>query len=130
MITDQGIKTLANDEAAKLSGENPDHAQQDLFEHIEKGQYPSWTCYVQTMTAEQAEQASFSVFDLTKVWPHKEYPLRRFGRLVLDKNPENYFAEVEQADFHQLTLFRVLKALLIQFFSQDCFLMVTLIDID
>lgn len=99
MITDQGIKTLTNDEAVKLAGENPDHAQQDLFEHLEKGQYPSWTCYVQTMTPEQAEQASFSVFDLTKVWPHKEYPLRRFGRLVLDKNPENYFAEVEQAAF-------------------------------
>lgn len=99
MIADQGIKTMTNDEAGKKTGENPDHAQQDLFEAIEKGDYPSWTCYVQTMTQEQAEKAPFSVFDLTKVWPHADYPLRRFGRLTLNKNPENYFAEVEQAAF-------------------------------
>uniref|UniRef100_A0A060T260 Catalase n=1 Tax=Blastobotrys adeninivorans TaxID=409370 RepID=A0A060T260_BLAAD len=99
LISDQGIKNLTNDEAGKISGDNPDHAQQDLFESIEKGEYPSWTCYVQTMTPEQAEKAPFSVFDLTKVWPHKDYPLRKFGKLTLNKNPENYFADVEQAAF-------------------------------
>jgi catalase len=99
LITDQGIKTMNNEEAGDLTGSNPDHAQQDLFRAIEKGDHPSWTCYVQTMTPEQAERAPFSVFDLTKVWPHKDYPLRRFGKLVLNKNPENYFAEVEQAAF-------------------------------
>lgn len=97
--TDQGIKTLTNDEAVKMSGENPDHAQTDLYEAIAKGEYPSWTVYVQTMTPEQAEKVDFSVFDLTKVWPHKDFPLRRFGKLVLNKNPQNYFAEVEQAAF-------------------------------
>ncbi|CAN6646724.1 peroxisomal catalase A [Trichomonascus vanleenenianus] len=99
LISDQGIKNLTNEEAGKLSAENPDHAQEDLFSAIKEGNAPSWTVYVQTMTAEQAEKQPFSVFDLTKVWPHKEFPLRRFGKLVLNENPKNYFAEVEQAAF-------------------------------
>jgi catalase len=99
MITDQGIKNLNNDQAVKVTGENPDHAQDDLFNAIAEGNPPSWTCYVQTMTAEQAEKVDFSVFDLTKVWPHKDFPMRRFGKLVLNENPKNYFAEVEQAAF-------------------------------
>lgn len=98
-ISDQGIKTLNNEEAGAMSGANPDHAQEDLFKEIAKGNAPSWTCYVQTMTAEQAKKAPFSVFDLTKVWPHADYPMRRFGKLVLNENPKNYFAEVEQAAF-------------------------------
>ncbi|WPK26829.1 hypothetical protein PUMCH_004191 [Australozyma saopauloensis] len=98
-ISDQGIKTLTNEEAGELSGSNPDHAQEDLFKQIAKGNHPSWTAYIQTMTAEQAKAAPFSVFDLTKVWPHKDYPLRRFGKLVLNENPKNYFADVEQAAF-------------------------------
>lgn len=99
MITDQGIKNLNNDEAVKKSGEDPDHAQNDLFDAIQNGDAPSWTCYVQTMTPEQAEKVDFSIFDLTKVWPHKDFPMRRFGKLVLNENPKNYFAEVEQAAF-------------------------------
>lgn len=98
-ITDQGIKNLTNDEAIKMGGENPDHAQQDLFESIEAGNFPSWTLYVQTMTPDQAEKAPFSIFDLTKVWPHKDYPLRKIGKWTLNKNPQNYFAEIEQAAF-------------------------------
>lgn len=98
-ISDQGIKTLTNEEAGELAGSNPDYAQEDLFKNIAKGNNPSWTAYIQTMTAEQAKQANFSVFDLTKVWPHKDYPLRKFGKLVLNENPKNYFAEVEQAAF-------------------------------
>lgn len=98
-ISDQGIRTLTNEEAGEMAGANPDHAQEDLFKEIAKGNYPSWTCYIQTMTPEQAKAADFSVFDLTKVWPHKEYPMRRFGKLVLNENPKNYFAEVEQAAF-------------------------------
>lgn len=98
-LSDQGIKTLTNEEAGELAGSNPDHAQEDLFKNIAKGNFPSWTCYIQTMTAEQAKKAPFSVFDLTKVWPHKDYPLRRFGKFVLNENPKNYFAEVEQAAF-------------------------------
>lgn len=100
MLTDQGIKNHTNEEATKMSAENPDHSGQDLFEAIDRKEFPSWTCYVQTMTPEQAEKADFSVFDLTKVWPHKQYPLRRFGKLTLNRNPENYFAEVEQAAFN------------------------------
>lgn len=99
MICDQGIKTLNVEEAGALGGENPDHAQEDLFNSIAKGEYPSWTCYIQTMTLEEASKLPFSVFDLTKVWPHKDFPLRRFGKLVLNENPQNYFAEVEQAAF-------------------------------
>lgn len=98
-ITDQGIGTLTNEEAGELAGSNPDFAQEDLITAIDEGNFPSWTCYIQTMTQEQAKKAPFSVFDLTKVWPHKEYPLRKFGKLVLNKIPDNYFADVEQAAF-------------------------------
>ncbi|KAK7204707.1 catalase isozyme P [Myxozyma melibiosi] len=99
MKCDQGIKNFTNDEATKIAGENPDFATEDLFNAIEAGEYPSWTCYLQTMTLEQAKEFRYSVFDLTKVWPKSDFPLRRFGKLTLNKNPENYFAEVEQAAF-------------------------------
>lgn len=97
--TDQGIKNLSGEEAHQMEADDPDHAGRDLYESIEKGDYPSFTCYVQTMTPKQTEEADFSVFDLTKIWPHSKYPLRRFGKIVYNKNPENYFAEVEQAAF-------------------------------
>jgi catalase len=97
--TDQGSKTLTNDEAVALSASNPDHATEDLFNAIERKEYPSWTVYVQVMTPEQAENFKYSIFDLTKTWPQKEYPLRRFGKLTLKENPKNYFAEIEQAAF-------------------------------
>jgi catalase len=97
--TDQGVKNWNNEQATALTAENPDYATQDLFDAIERGEYPSWTVYVQTMTPEQAKNAPFSVFDLTKVWPHADYPLRRFGKIVYNRNPENYFAEVEQSGF-------------------------------
>lgn len=82
-----------------MAGLNPDYATQDLFAAIERKEFPSWTAYIQTMTAEQAESFRYNILDLTKVWPHSEFPLRRFGKLTLDKNPENYFAEVEQVAF-------------------------------
>ncbi|KAL5612829.1 hypothetical protein BROUX41_004089 [Berkeleyomyces rouxiae] len=97
--TDQGIKNFTNDEAGKLAGENPDLHAQDLFESIKKGEYPSWTVYVQVMSPEQAEKFKYNIFDLTKVWPQKEFPLRRFGKLTLNRNHENYFAEIEQVAF-------------------------------
>lgn len=99
IMTDQGIKNLNNEEAVKLAGENPDYAQQDLFENISKGNAPTWTVYIQTMTEKEAEQLPFSVFDLTKVWSHKQFPMRRVGKLVLNENPLNFFAQVEQAAF-------------------------------
>lgn len=97
--TDQGSKTWNNAEAGKLASDNPDFATQDLFEAIQKGEYPSWTVYVQTLTPEQAQKFKWNIFDLTKVWPQAEVPLRRFGKMTLNKNVENYFAEIEQVAF-------------------------------
>lgn len=94
-----GFKTLDNATAGKLAGENPDYGIQALHEDIEKGAYPVWNVFVQTMSPEQAEKFRYNVLDLTKVWPHKDFPLRPIGKMVLDRNPENYFAEVEQAAF-------------------------------
>ncbi|SCW02965.1 LAFE_0F18184g1_1 [Lachancea fermentati] len=99
LLTDQGIKNLTNEQAHALEADDPDHAGRDLHEAISSGNYPSWTVCVQTMTAEEAKKAPFSVFDLTKTWPQKDYPLRKFAKLVLDRNPENYHAEVEQSAF-------------------------------
>ena len=98
-IARQGVHNLNNEQAGKLAGENPDHNTQDLFEAIEKGDYPVWDCYVQSMTLEESKKLPFSIFDLTKVWPHGDFPLRHFGRFVLNENPSNYFAEVEQVAF-------------------------------
>lgn len=94
-----GFKTIPVEEAGKLAGENPDYGIQTMFQDIEKGNYPEWDVYVQTMTPEQAESFRYNVLDLTKIWPHSQYPLRKIGKLVLNKNPDNYFQEVEQAAF-------------------------------
>ena len=98
-ISDQGVKNMSSELAAKLAGENPDYHTEDLFQAIEKGDYPSWTLKVQIMPLEDAKTYRFDPFDVTKVWSHKDYPLIEVGRMVLNKNPENYFAEVEQATF-------------------------------
>lgn len=82
-----------------LSGEDPDYSTRDLFNAIESGNYPSWTLHVQIMTFEQAEKYKYNPFDLTKVWPHSEFPLIEVGRMVLNKNAQNYFAEIEQLAF-------------------------------
>ncbi len=97
--TDQGIKTLSNEEAGKLAGENPDWNTQDLFEAIERGEHPSWTVYVQVLSPEEAEKFKWNILDLTMVWPQKEVPLRKIGKFTLNKNPENYHAEIEQVAF-------------------------------
>ena len=97
--TDQGIKNLTIEEATRISGENPNHATKDLYDAIEQGEYPSWTLKMQIMTPEQAKDYRFDIFDITKVWPHSDFPLIEVGRMVLDRNPKNYFAEVEQAAF-------------------------------
>lgn len=94
--TDQGIECVMNDEATSL----PSHgAQQDLVESISGGHYPSWTVKVQIMSEEQAQNFPVNPFDLTKVWPHKLAPLHAIGKLELNRNVENYFAETEQAAF-------------------------------
>jgi catalase len=78
-----------------LSATDKDYATLDLFNAIKKGQHPSWTFYVQIMPEKEHENYKFDVFDVTKVWPHADYPMIPVGKMVLNKNPENYFAEVE-----------------------------------
>ncbi|MCM3588419.1 catalase KatA [Mesobacillus maritimus] len=97
--TDQGVKNLDVNLAAKLAGENPDYHTEDLFNAIDKGDFPSWTLSVQIMPIEDADTYKWDPFDVTKVWSQKDYPLIEVGKMVLNKNPENYFAEVEQATF-------------------------------
>ncbi len=97
--TEQGIQNLTREEATRLKGEDPDHATRDLYEAIERGEYPSWRVEVQIMTPEQAKAYRFDPFDVTKVWFHSDIPTITIGRMVLDRNPSNYFAETEQAAF-------------------------------
>jgi len=102
--TDQGIKNLPVDQADKLAGTQPDYSIKDLYNAIATKKYPSWTTYVQIMTYEQAKKHQFNPFDLTKVWPQSEFPLIEVGKIVLDRNPKNYFAEVEQMAFSPANL--------------------------
>jgi catalase len=97
--TQQGIVNLSDEEAAALIAKDRESSQRDLYEAIERGEYPRWTLKVQLMTEQQAAQATFNPFDLTKVWPHKDYPLHEVGVLELNRNPDNYHADVEQAAF-------------------------------
>jgi catalase len=98
--TDQGNKTLTAEDAARIAGEDADHHQRDLLRAIDRGEYPSWTLKMQIMPEADAAKYRFNPFDVTKVWPHRDYPLTTVGRIVLNRNPENYFAEVEQAAFN------------------------------
>jgi len=97
--TEQGIENFTGEEAERMRGADPDCVTRDLHEAISRGDYPSWRLEVQIMTPEQAKSYRFDPFDITKVWPHADFPPVDIGRLVLDRNPENYFAEVEQAAF-------------------------------
>ncbi len=97
--TEQGIQNLTREEAEIMKGKDPDHATRDLYGAIKRSDYPSWRLEVQIMTPEEAESYRFDPFDITKVWPHADYPPITIGRMVLNRNPENYFAEVEQAAF-------------------------------
>ena len=97
--TEQGIQNFTGEEAERMRGIDPDCVTRDLHEAISKGDYPSWRLEVQIMTPEQAKSYRFDPFDITKVWPHADFPPVDVGRLLLDRNPENYFAEVEQAAF-------------------------------
>ncbi len=98
--TDQGIKNLVADDAARIAGQDADHHQRDLLRAIDRAEYPSWTLKMQIMPAADAAKYRFNPFDVTKVWSHRDYPLITVGRIVLNRNPENYFAEVEQAAFN------------------------------
>ncbi|KAF2099930.1 putative catalase [Rhizodiscina lignyota] len=95
-ISDQGNRTLNLEEATHLASANPDWNTQDLFEAIARGEYPSWTFYVQVLDPKDAEKFRWNIFDVTKVWPHSEVPLRPVGKMTLNRNCQNYFAEIEQ----------------------------------
>lgn len=97
--TNQKIKNLPVDKAGELASTDPDYSIRDLYNAIEKNEFPSWNFSVQIMTFAQAEACPFNPFDVTKVWPQKDYPLMPVGRFVLNRNPKNYFAEVEQIAF-------------------------------
>ena len=98
--TQQGIKCLTDQEAEAIIGKYRESHQRDLFESIEKCEFPKWDMKIQVVPEAEAANFPFNPFDLTKVWPHKDYPLIDVGVLELNKNPENYFAEVEQAAFN------------------------------
>lgn len=97
--TQQGIKCFTNEEATAINGMDREYHGKDLYDAIDSGNFPKWTFYIQVMTEEQANNHYENPFDITKVWPHAEYPLIEVGVLEMNRNPENYFAEVEQAAF-------------------------------
>lgn len=97
--TQQGISNLTDEEAAYVRANDPDSNIRDLFQAIGRGDFPRWTLYIQVMTEDEAQRHSENPFDITKVWRHKDYPLIEVGVLELNRNPENYFADVEQAAF-------------------------------
>ena len=97
--TETGIANLTAEAAAQIGSHDPDYATRDLFEHIKGGGIAAWKAFVQIMPFEDAASYRYDPFDVTKVWRYKDYPLIPIGRLVLNKNPENFFAEIEQAAF-------------------------------
>lgn len=96
---DDGIKNLSHAEATRLAGEEPDYHVKDMYNAIERGDFPSWTMYLQLMDPGEAEKLDWNIFDITRTWPQSQYPLRPVGRLTLNRNPENHFADIEQAAF-------------------------------
>ena len=97
--TDQGVESLTQEEADRIAGEDSDYHRRDLFDSIAKGDHPSWTLKVQIMPFEDAATYRYNPFDLTKVWPHGDYPLHEVGKLTLDRNPTDFHTEIEQAAF-------------------------------
>jgi catalase len=102
--TKQGIKNLMAEDATRLKGQDADYAQRDLFTSIENGDFPKWKVSIQVMPEAEAANYKVNPFDLTKVWSHKDYPLIEVGKMTLDRNVENYFAEVEQAAFSPVNI--------------------------
>ena len=100
MKSQQGIENLSNEEAISLIGTDRETHQRDLLNAIDQGNYPKWKMFVQVMTEEEAKTYRIHPFDLTKVWPHGDYPLIPVGEFELNRNPDNYFAQIEQAAFN------------------------------
>jgi catalase len=97
--TEQGMEFFSNDEAAAMAGSDADFHRRDLFDAIARGDHPSWQVLVQVMPYAEAADYRFNPFDLTKIWPHSDYPLIPVGRFTLNRNPDNFFAQIEQAAF-------------------------------
>ncbi len=97
--SDQGVAGLTDEDATRIAGEDADFHRRDLYDAIARGDHPSWTLSIQAMPYEDARTYRINPFDLTKVWPHADYPLIEVGTMTLDRNPENFFAEIEQAAF-------------------------------
>lgn len=97
--TQQGHQHWTNAEASHIVGQTRESSQEDLYQAIEQGDYPKWTFYIQVMSEEQAKATWYNPFDLTKVWPHGDFPLIEVGELTLNRNPDNYFADIENAAF-------------------------------
>lgn len=106
VLTNQGCHYFTNAEAAEIAGKNPDYHIQDLQDAINAGDYPSWNVCIQTISPDQIAEADVDIFDMTKIWPHHKYPLRKVGKMTLDKNPDNWFAEIEQAAFSPSNMVR------------------------
>ena len=98
--TQQGIKCLTDQEAEAIIAKDRENHQRDLLESIDNGDFPKWNMKIQVMSEDESKKCNFNPFDLTKVWPHKDYPMIDVGVLELNKNPENYFADVEQSAFN------------------------------
>ena len=95
----QGVERLSPEEAEKLAGSDADYYRRDLHDAIERGEFPTWDVFVQVMPYDEAKSYRFNPFDITKVWPHADYPLIKVGHYTLNRNPQNFFAEIEQAAF-------------------------------
>ncbi len=127
--TQQGIANLTDEEAQAVVGSDRESAQRDLYQAIEAGDFPRWTLYLQTMTEGEAARHPVNPFDLTKVWPHGDFPLREVGVLELNRNPTNFFAEVEQAAFSPAQIVpgigfspdRMLQARLFSYGDAQCY---------
>ncbi|KAK9233866.1 catalase-domain-containing protein, partial [Lipomyces kononenkoae] len=102
--TQLGVKNFTRETAVEVAGENPDYLVEDLYRAIEEGNYPVWNVYVQVMDPHEAERYRWNIFDMTKVWPHKDFPLRQIGKLTMNRNPQNYFTDIEQAAFSPSTM--------------------------
>ena len=102
--SDQGVEGLTDDEATGIAGEDADFHRRDLYNSIAGGDFPSWTLSIQAMPYEDAKTYRINPFDLTKIWPHSDYPLIKVGTMTLNRNPENFFAQIEQAAFEPSAL--------------------------
>ncbi|MGP8292131.1 catalase [Vreelandella zhanjiangensis] len=97
--TDQGIKCMTQEQADQMAGNDADYHRRDLFEAIKRGEYPTWTLQMQIMPFEDAKTYRYNPFDLTKVWPHDDYPLMEVGKLTLNENPTDFHSQINQAAF-------------------------------